>query len=145
MIGLIQRVSSASVDIDGKRVAGIGTGILALIGIERHDGKSKAERLLEKMLAYRVFADNEGRMNLSVRQIHGNVLLVPQFTLVADTTRGNRPGFSGGASLQQAHALFTYLADIARLSYPAVQCGQFGADMKVSLLNDGPVTFWLQV
>ena len=145
MIGLIQRVTHASVTVEDNIVGEISRGILALIGVERDDGEQQADRLLERMLNYRVFADEAGRMNLSLKDIDAGLLLVPQFTLVADTRKGNRPGFSNGASPEQGAYWFEYLLDRARQEHPHIASGQFGADMKVELLNDGPVTFWLQV
>jgi D-aminoacyl-tRNA deacylase len=144
MIALIQRVAEASVRID-ERVAGeIGPGLLALIGVVRGDDTTRAERLLQRVLDYRVFADAAGRMNLSLRQTGGGLLLVPQFTLAADTGSGNRPGFSGALEPAQAAALFDYVVTLARASLAEVACGVFGAHMRVSLVNDGPVTFWLE-
>lgn len=145
MISLIQRVTEAWVDIDGKRVASIQTGILALVGVERGDATAQAKRLLERLLAYRVFPDEQGRMNRSLADIQGGLLLVPQFTLVADTAKGNRPGFSRGAAPQDGRRLFEELLTLARSNHQIVGSGQFGADMQVGLVNDGPVTFWLQV
>jgi D-tyrosyl-tRNA(Tyr) deacylase len=145
VIGLIQRVSRASVTIEGKQAASIDQGLLALVGIEKHDTEQIADRLLERMLNYRVFADDEGKMNLSLRDIEAGLLLVPQFTLVADTSKGNRPGFSNGAPPDRGNALFDYLLVKASRQHDRVGSGVFGADMKVELLNDGPVTFWLQV
>jgi D-tyrosyl-tRNA(Tyr) deacylase len=144
MIALIQRVSQARVDIDGQCVGSIGSGVLALIGIEAPDSVEAAHRLLERVLTYRIFPDDAGKMNLDLRQIGGGLLLVPQFTLVADTHKGARPSFSGGAPPVLAQALFAKLVEAARGAHPAVACGVFGADMQVSLTNDGPVTFWLQ-
>ena len=145
MIALLQRVSSASVDIAGQRVAEIGTGLMVLIGVEKADTRVQADRLLQRLLNYRVFVDTEGKMNLSLRDIHAGLLLVPQFTLVADTSKGNRPGFSHAADPAQGHELFTYLVAKARDCHTSVQCGRFGADMQVGLINEGPVTFQLRV
>jgi D-tyrosyl-tRNA(Tyr) deacylase len=144
MIGLLQRVSRASVTVDRIPVAEIGRGLLVLIGIEAGDEPVRADRLLERLLAYRVFPDAAGRMNASLRDIDGGLLLVPQFTLAADTRSGNRPGFSSAAPPDRARALFAHLLDAARASWPQVAAGVFGADMQVSLVNDGPVTFWLR-
>lgn len=144
MIGLIQRVTRASVTVEGEIVGQIDGGLLALIGVEKSDTKQKADRLTERMLNYRVFADADGRMNLSLRDIQAGLLLVPQFTLVADTSKGNRPGFSNGASPEMGNYWFDYLLDRAAREHINVASGIFGADMKVELLNDGPVTFWLQ-
>jgi D-tyrosyl-tRNA(Tyr) deacylase len=145
VIALIQRVGHASVVVDGQAVGAIGRGVLALVGVERGDAESQAERLLERLLGYRIFPDAEGRMNLSLADIAGGLLLVPQFTLAADTRSGTRPGFSSAAPPAEGERLFDYFVSRARASHGAVATGQFGADMKVSLLNDGPVTFWLQV
>lgn len=144
MIGLIQRAASARVDVQQETVAQIDTGILALIGVEHGDTESNARRLLERLLNYRIFPDADNRMNLSLQDIQGGLLLVPQFTLVADTRKGTRPGFSTAASPEQGRLLFDYLLHEARLAHPLVESGIFGADMQVSLTNDGPVTFWLQ-
>jgi len=145
MIGLLQRVSTASVTVDGETVGAIGQGLLVLIGVEAGDGEKEADRLLERLLGYRVFADGEGRMNLSVRDVKGGVLLVPQFTLAADTRNGTRPGFSTAAAPAEAQRWFDYVLAAARAAHAPVASGRFGADMKVALVNDGPVTFWLQV
>lgn len=144
MIGLLQRVSRAHVEIEGKIIAAIQTGLLVLVGVEINDTERQAERLLERLLGYRVFADNEGRMNLSLRDIGGGLLLVPQFTLSADTRKGRRPGFSAAASPEQGERLYNHLLEQARALHPTVESGNFGADMQVHLVNDGPVTFWLQ-
>jgi D-aminoacyl-tRNA deacylase len=144
VIGLLQRVAEAKVTIDREVVGAIGRGLLILIGVERDDTEAQAERLLERILTYRVFADAQGRMNLSVVEVGGSLLLVPQFTLAADTSKGTRPGFSHAAAPEEGRRLFDYLLDRARAKYPAVQAGRFGGDMKVALVNDGPVTFWLQ-
>jgi len=145
MIGLLQRVSDASVEIDGRVVGTIGIGLLVLVGVERGDGQAQADRLLERLLAYRVFPDMEGRMNRSLADIGGGLLLVPQFTLAADTRKGTRPGFTPAAEPRDGEKLFAYLVKNARSRHPAVQTGEFGAHMRVTLTNDGPVTFWLQV
>ena len=144
MIGLLQRVSQASVDIDGRTVASIRTGLLVFVGIEREDIERNADRLLERLLGYRVFPDAEGRMNLSLRDNGGGLLLVPQFTLPAETRKGTRPGFSTAAPPDRGKQLFDHLVKKAREDYSGVETGKFGADMQVSLINDGPVTFWLQ-
>ena len=144
MIALIQRVTEASVRIDGRIVGQIGPGLLALIGVVSGDDTARAERLLQRLLEYRVFADAAGRMNLSLRTRCGGLLLVPQFTLAADTDSGNRPGFSGAAEPAQAAALFDYVVTLARAAHAEVGTGVFGAQMQVSLINDGPVTFWLE-
>ncbi len=144
MIGLIQRVSEAAVRVDGRTVGEIGRGLLVLVGVRRGDDAAAADRLLERILGYRVFPDADGRMNLSVRDIAGQVLLVPQFTLAADTHKGTRAGFSTAAAPGEAQILFDYLLERARAAHETVAAGVFGADMKVSLINDGPVTFWLE-
>lgn len=141
----MQRVSRASVDIAGKRVAEIGHGLMVLIGMEKGDSEAEAERLLQRLLNYRVFTDDDGKMNLNLREIGGGLLLVPQFTLAADTSKGNRPGFSTAAPPQHAEELFSYLVRRAGDSYAQVESGCFGADMQVGLVNDGPVTFQLRV
>lgn len=145
MIGLLQRVTDASVEVDGREVARIAGGLVVFIAVERGDTAAEAGRLLEKLLRYRVFADAEGRMNLSVTDIGGGLLLVPQFTLAADTKKGLRPGFSTAAAPEEGSRLFDELLTLARRHMPAVQAGPFGAHMRVALLNDGPVTFWIQV
>jgi D-tyrosyl-tRNA(Tyr) deacylase len=145
MIGLLQRVTSACVTVDGTEVGAIGRGILVLAGVERGDDRDNADRLLERLLGYRVFPDAEGKMNLSVRDVGGGLLLVPQFTLVADTTKGMRPGFSSGATPEHGRTMFEYLAAQARAIHGNVAGGVFGAEMQVTLTNDGPVTFWLRV
>jgi len=144
MIALIQRVSKAEVTVGGQLRGEIGPGLLALIGVERDDGPPQLERLLERLLDYRVFADAAGRMNRSLRDTGGGLLLVPQFTLAADTTSGNRAGFSAAAAPGVAALLFHQLVEAARVVHPHVASGEFGAHMQVSLTNDGPVTFWLQ-
>lgn len=145
MIGLLQRVSSAQVAVAGEVIGAVGRGLMVLIGVERGDGEAQAERLLERLLGYRVFADEDGRMNLSVRDIDGGLLLVPQFTLAADTRKGMRPSFTPAAPPESGQRLFDYLVARAFLAHPRVATGRFGAEMQVSLINDGPVTFWLRV
>ena len=145
MIALLQRVSRAAVAVDGKTLAQIGPGLLVFVGVQRGDAAPEAARLAERLTAYRVFADAEGRMNLDVRRIDGEILLVPQFTLAADTAKGNRPGFSRAAEPADARALFTAFVTECRRRHSPVAVGEFGADMQVSLINDGPVTFWLEV
>ena len=140
MIALLQRVTQASVSVDGKIIASIGRGILALVGIKRGDSEAEADRLAEKIIAFRIFPDDAGKMNRSLRDIGGELLAVPQFTLVADTKSGTRPSFSSAASPAEGERLFDYFANKTRAA-----TGRFGADMKVSLTNDGPVTFWLQI
>jgi len=144
MIGLLQRVSAARVTVDGRVVGAIDSGILVLVGIEREDNEARADRLLDRLLGYRVFADATGRMNLSVRDVGGGLLLVPQFTLVADTANGMRASFTPAAAPEQGRQLFDYLAARARSQHPQVETGEFGVNMKVGLTNDGPVTFWLR-
>jgi D-aminoacyl-tRNA deacylase len=144
MIALIQRVARADVQVEAQIVGAVGRGILALIGVRRGDGTAAADRLLERVLAYRVFPDEQGRMNLSLRDIEGGLLLVPQFTLAADTHKGTRAGFSTAAPPGEASELFAYLLERAKVTHPAVAAGVFGANMQVSLINDGPVTFWLE-
>lgn len=144
MIGLIQRVSEASVTVKGETVGQIGLGLVALVGVEKDDTEARAERLLQRMLGYRIFADGAGRMNLSLRQVEGGLLLVPQFTLAADTRKGARPSFSSAAPPELGRRLFEHLVDHAKSVHPQVETGVFGADMKVALVNDGPVTFWLE-
>ena len=144
MIGLIQRVERAEVRVDGAVVGAVDLGLLAFIAVRRDDAESEADRLLERLLTYRVFPDGEGRMNLSLREVEGGLLLVPQFTLAADTRKGTRAGFSSAAEPEEARRLFGYLLRQARESYPHVSAGVFAAHMQVSLVNDGPVTFWLE-
>jgi D-tyrosyl-tRNA(Tyr) deacylase len=145
MIGLLQRVSSARVDVGGRTAGAIGRGLLVLVGVEQADDTARADRLLERLLGYRVFPDDAGRMNLSVTDIGGGLLLVPQFTLAADTDKGMRPSFTPAAAPDHGKKLFDYLVGQARARHASVEAGMFGADMQVSLTNDGPVTFWLQV
>ena len=145
MIALLQRVTEAAVHVNEIRIASIRHGILALVAVERGDTPAQADRLVERVLAYRMFPDAEGRMNLDVRQCNGGLLLVPQFTLAADTDKGNRPSFTSAAAPAEGKVLFEYFADQARTQMDNVEVGEFGADMKVSLVNDGPVTFWLRV
>jgi D-tyrosyl-tRNA(Tyr) deacylase len=141
---LLQRVSSANVSVAGECVGEIGAGLLVLLGLDRGDDQPGALRMIERILAYRVFADSEGRMNRSVADVNGGVLLVSQFTLSADTRRGLRPGFSGAMPPQEARPLYEYLLAGLKRSHPQVAAGLFGADMQVSLTNDGPVTFLLE-
>lgn len=144
MIVLLQRVSQASVSVAGDTIAHIGSGLLALVGFERGDGQSEYSRLGERLLNYRVFSDTDGKMNHSLRDVNADLLLVPQFTLAADTRSGNRPGFSTAAPPVEGAALFKHFSQHISLLHPQTCCGQFGANMQVSLINDGPVTFWLQ-
>ncbi len=145
MIGLIQRVTRAEVTVAKRTVARIDRGLLVLVGVEREDDEARADRLLARILGYRVFPDAEGRMNHSLREVAGGLLLVPQFTLAADTRKGTRPGFSTAAAPDDGRRLFEHLLQQAQSSYRPVASGIFGADMQVGLVNDGPVTFWLQV
>jgi len=145
MIGLLQRVSQASVSIDGETVATIGRGILVLAAVEQNDGPQQARRLAQRLLSYRMFSDDSGRMNHNVCQIGGDLLIVPQFTLAADTQRGNRPGFSNAAEPDHGQLMFDHMVAVVRESYQRVQTGRFGEDMDVCLVNQGPVTFWLRV
>jgi D-tyrosyl-tRNA(Tyr) deacylase len=144
LIALIQRVSEARVTVERRTVGGIGRGILALIGVQRDDQAAQAERLLERVLGYRIFEDETGRMNLSLADTGGGLLLVPQFTLAADTHKGTRAGFSRAAAPEAARALFGDLVELARRRHADVATGEFGAHMQVALVNDGPVTFWLE-
>ncbi len=145
MIGLLQRVREASVKVDDEIVGQIGRGLLVMVGVERGDTEAQADRLLQRLLSYRVFADADDKMNLSVSDVEGGLLLVPQFTLPADTRKGTRPSFTPAAAPAEGERLFNYLVDEVQQSYGKVETGQFAADMKVALVNDGPVTFWLQV
>jgi D-tyrosyl-tRNA(Tyr) deacylase len=145
VIGLLQRVSEAAVEVDGREIARIGAGLLVLVAVERGDDESTADRLLDRLLAYRVFADEEGRMNLSVADTGGSLLLVPQFTLAADTSKGLRPGFDRAAPQALALRLFGHMTKRAEARLRGAQSGRFGAHMRVSLVNDGPVTFWIRV
>jgi D-aminoacyl-tRNA deacylase len=144
MIALIQRVRSARVEVDGETTGTIETGLLALVAVQPDDGEPQAERLLERLLGYRVFADAEGRMNRSLADIGGGLLLVSQFTLAADTKKGMRPGFSTAAAPAEAERWFNHLVELAKNRYGRVEIGRFGAHMEVHLVNDGPVTFWLE-
>jgi D-tyrosyl-tRNA(Tyr) deacylase len=144
MIGLLQRVTEAQVDVNGSCVGAIGPGLLVLACAEKGDEASEAERLIERILNYRVFADVNGKMNLSLRDVSGALLLVPQFTLAADTQKGTRPSFTPAAAPEEARRLFDHLLACARARHARVASGEFGAHMRVSLVNDGPVTIWLQ-
>lgn len=144
MLGLIQVVTHSDVKIDGKIVGAINQGIMALIGIEKTDTENDAEKLLDKILNYRIFRDSQGKTNLSLRDIQGGLLLVPQFTLVAETSKGLRPGFSIGMSPEEGKKMFEYLVNYAKKQYVHIATGQFGATMQVSLCNDGPMTFILK-
>ena len=146
MIGLLQRVTQASVRVDGALVGAIGPGLLVLVGVQAGDTAAQGERLLERLVTYRVFADDTGRMNRSLEETGGGLLLVPQFTLAADTHKGTRPGFSTAAAPELGRERFAALVALAEARLPGrVATGQFGADMQVALVNDGPVTFWLEV
>jgi D-aminoacyl-tRNA deacylase len=144
VIGLLQRVSEARVEVHSHTIAQIRIGLLVFIGVEKNDTKAAADRLLDRLLGYRVFPDDDGRMNLSLVDTGGELLLVPQFTLPADTKKGMRPSFSSAAPADAGMELFEYLFTRAKSRYHRVEAGKFGADMKVFLVNDGPVTFWLQ-
>ncbi len=144
MIALLQRVSAARVEIGGELTAAIGRGLLVLVGVRPMDDETSAAKLASRVLKFRVFADEGGKMNLNVRQINGDLLLVPQFTLAADTQGGLRPSFSTAAPPEQARRLFDAFVNAVRSEHSAVATGVFGADMQVSLTNDGPVTFWLE-
>lgn len=144
MIALMQRVAEARVDVENETVGRIGPGLLALIGVQPGDGEAQAQRLLERLLGYRVFSDADGKMNLSLAQTGGGLLLVSQFTLAADTRSGMRPGFSTAAVPVEGERWFNRLVELAKIRHSPVEIGRFGAHMKVSLVNDGPVTFWLE-
>jgi D-tyrosyl-tRNA(Tyr) deacylase len=144
MIALIQRVTQSAVEVQGRTVGAIGAGILALVGVQPDDDESTAGRLLARVLGYRIFPDAQGRMNRSLADTGGGLLLVPQFTLAAETGKGTRPGFSTAAPPERARQLFEALVAQARAAHDPVASGEFGADMQVSLINDGPVTFWLE-
>jgi D-tyrosyl-tRNA(Tyr) deacylase len=144
MIGLLQRVTEARVQVEGAQVGAIGGGLLVLVGVRPADDEPAALRLIERLLHYRVFQDAAGKMNLSLQESRGELLLVPQFTLAADTHKGLRPGFSTAAPPLQARQLFNALVEMARARHPRVETGVFGAHMQVSSTNDGPVTFWLE-
>jgi D-tyrosyl-tRNA(Tyr) deacylase len=144
MIGLLQRVVEASVEVDAERVASIGPGLLVLVGVRPADDEAAARKLLARLLNYRIFSDEAGKMNLSLSQIRGGLLLVPQFTLAAETHKGLRPGFSTAAPPPHGRAMFDLLVAAARAQHAPVETGVFGAHMRVSLTNDGPATFWLE-
>ncbi|WP_188695910.1 D-aminoacyl-tRNA deacylase [Bowmanella pacifica] len=145
MIALIQRVTSAHVDVEGERVGEIGKGIMLLLGVEQGDDEAKAKRLCERVLNYRIFTDEQGKMNLNLTQVEGQLLVVSQFTLVADTDKGNRPSFSRAGDPQMSKTLYEYFIGLVREKGVECQTGQFGADMQVGLVNDGPVTFQLRI
>ena len=142
---LIQRVSHASVAVDSQTIGSIQQGLLLFIGIEKHDDETLLKRMAEKALAYRIFNDSDGKMNLSVKDVQGGILAISQFTLAAQTKKGLRPGFSGAAPPADAEKLYLQFTELLRQRHQPVECGSFGADMKVSLLNDGPVTFMLEM
>ncbi|MGO1395481.1 MAG: D-aminoacyl-tRNA deacylase [Halomonas sp.] len=144
MKALIQRVKRASVEVEGEIVGSIDHGLLALVGVEKHDNAAAVEKLLHKLLHYRVFSDAEGKMNQNLQQVNGGLLLVSQFTLAADTHKGLRPSFSSAAPPAQGEELFNLLVSQAQIAWPNVGTGEFGADMQVALINDGPVTFLLE-
>jgi D-tyrosyl-tRNA(Tyr) deacylase len=144
MLALIQRVRAAHVDVDNETVGRIGPGLLALVAVQPGDAEPQAQRMLERLLGYRVFADAEGRMNRSLADTGGGLLLVPQFTLAADTSKGMRPSFTSAAAPEVGRLWFERLVELARKAHPRVEIGRFGAHMDVSLVNDGPVTFWLE-
>ncbi|PHS25396.1 MAG: D-tyrosyl-tRNA(Tyr) deacylase [Methylophaga sp.] len=143
MIGLLQRVQHANVVVKNTEIASIGQGLLVFIGVECEDSRIQADKLLKRLLGYRIFSDENDKMNLSLQDIKGDLLLVPQFTLPANTTKGMRPSFTPAASADLGLQLFDYLCEQAQQLHTSVKTGQFGADMQVSLTNDGPVTFWL--
>ena len=145
MISLIQRVLSARVDVEGRTVGAIGHGLLALVAVQPNDGEAQTRRMLERLLGYRVFSDEQGRMNRSLADTGSGLLLVSQFTLAADTRSGMRPSFTTAASPEHGRRWFDRLVELARAAHPGVEIGQFGAHMEVHLVNDGPVTFWLDV
>ncbi|MEX0914540.1 MAG: D-aminoacyl-tRNA deacylase [Wenzhouxiangellaceae bacterium] len=145
MIGLIQRTISASVAIDGERVAETGAGMLVLVGFKHDDSEQRLDRFVERLLNYRIFPDDAGRMNRSLRDCGGDLLIVPQFTLAADTNAGNRPSFTPAAAPDQGRKFFEALQERMELAWPKSAYGVFGADMQVALVNDGPVTFWIEV
>ena len=145
MIALIQRVTEASVTVDGQITGAISKGLLVLLGVEKGDDEAKAQKLRDKVLGYRVFSDDDGKMNLNVQQAGGSVLVVSQFTLAADTKKGMRPGFSSGATPVDAERIYEYFVEQCKVKEIKTETGIFAADMQVALNNDGPVTFWLQV
>jgi D-tyrosyl-tRNA(Tyr) deacylase len=144
MITIIQRVTTAKVTVNNQDIGKIDAGIMALVAVEKEDREKDAQRLLERILNYRIFADSDDKMNLSLRDINGGLLLVPQFTLAADTQKGNRPSFTSAAPPERGKELFDYLQQLAKQTYHTVEFGQFGADMQVALINNGPVTFTLK-
>lgn len=145
MIGLLQRITNARVEVSGETVGAVGAGLLVLVGVQKGDTEREADRLLERILSFRVFPDGQGKMNLALREVGGGLLLVPQFTLAADTRKGTRASFTSAAPPEDSKALFQYLLKCARAAHDPVDTGRFGAHMLVTLTNDGPVTFWLEV
>lgn len=145
MIALLQRVTGAHVSVEGREIARIDRGLLVLLGVEKSDNDAQARRMVERIAGYRVFEDDLGKMNLGLGDIQGQLLLVPQFTLAADTHKGMRPSFSSAAPPEEGRRLFDEVVRLSRRQLPVVETGEFGADMQVGLVNDGPVTFWLQV
>ena len=145
MIGLLQRVKFATVSVDNEEIARIEQGLLVFVGVERGDTQVEADRLLSRLLAYRIFSDENDKMNLSLQDINGGLLLVPQFTLAADTRKGMRPSFTPAAAPKEGNELFNHICSLAKQQHAIVETGKFGAEMQVSLTNDGPVTFWLQI
>jgi D-aminoacyl-tRNA deacylase len=145
MIALIQRVREAHVDVDGQTVGRIGPGLLALVAVQPHDGEAQTQRMVERVLGYRVFADAEGKMNRSLADTGGGLLLVSQFTLAAETDKGMRPSFTSAAAPEAGRHWFERLVELARIHHSPVEIGRFGTHMEVALINDGPVTFWLDV
>ncbi len=145
MIGLLQRVTQAKVEVSGTLIGEVSKGLLIFLGVERGDTEKQADRLLERVLGYRIFEDESGRMNLSARDIQGGMLIVPQFTLPADTQKGTRPSFTPAAPPDEGERLYDYFVAQAKGAHAEIATGKFAADMQVSLVNDGPVTFWLQV
>ncbi len=144
MIGLLQRVSHAKVEVEGKIVGQIGPGLLVLLGVEKGDNEAISARLLERLLTYRVFEDDAGKMNLNLQQVGGELLIISQFTLPADTRKGTRPSFTPAAPPDEGERLYNYFVQQAKQKHPVVESGKFGANMQVTLTNDGPVTFWLK-
>lgn len=145
MIALIQRVTRAQVDVAGETVGRIGSGLLALVAVQPNDGEPQAQRMVERLLGFRVFSDDAGKMNRSLIDVNGGLLLVSQFTLAADTAKGMRPSFTSAASPEQGRKWFDRVVELAKNSHTTVEIGRFGAHMEISLVNDGPVTFWLEV
>ena len=145
MIGLLQRISEARVEVNGETIGAVGAGLLVLVGVQQGDSEAQADRLLERLLTFRVFPDEDGKMNLNLRDVGGGLLLVPQFTLAADTRKGTRASFTSAAPPEHSRKLFDYLLNAARQAHEPVGSGSFGQHMQVTLTNDGPVTFWIEV